>query len=1021
MAEDQGKKEEEKFEFDSAGEALGYISLDQARVLAMRTAGEAPGEYGRRFRNVTMAFEVVEDNETEDYYMVTLSVRPQSRFTGAPGQEQFFIEKEGIIAHRQVLSLPRPQGGRRFPVIPVAVGLVAVAILAVVGVVLAAGGDGGDGPSAGLVPTSTPTPTLIQVPASPTAVPLVLVATPVTTPTPIPTPTPVQTPGITPEPTLAIAPPPTATPTAVPIPTATPTPVPIPEATPRPTQEAPPSASVVRELGISDGVHYGTAAILGPFDLGSGTQFFSVAVPPFQGYFYGNTDFADPPVFFADVVGPPSACDMLNYPGYKGLLSPQEVRNAAALTFTTIDTVLFGTQKSECYQGMLVFRQGNQYGIIDPIEMDTDGTLHINWWLGEPDLVDFSVAPATIPTTTPTPTPTSTPIPTATPRATATPVTTLTPAPTPTPTPGINAAPDFEFTLFRGEEVLGTSISRLSDLRGKPVVLNFWGGLLPPSRAEMPELQAFYQEFEDQVSLLGIDIGAFVGLGSQQDAQNLLRELNITYPAGFTDDSSVVRRYEVLGLPTTVFITADGNIFRTWSGALNHDVLISVVQEMLQSATPTPFLLNISVDGDALAFDTSNFKVPAGAEVVLVFDNVSTINQHNWVLVKPGTKDDVAGRGVAAGPANSWIQAGDQDVIAHTSLLDPGTSGEVRFTAPPAGTYQFVCTFPGHNLTLFGDFVVTSSSATSGKTATVTVTPTEPVAVAIAPAPTVAPTPMVVTTGANIQDFTHQDLTLQTGTTVVWTNRDAVSHTTTARAGQWDSGTLRERESFSFTFTEAGVFSYFCAIHPSMTATVTVTPAQPVAVAPTPTPSLLTADGGTFKQYAQPPLMTIDPAASYTAIISTNKGDLTLELFASEAPFTVNNFVFLAREGFYDGVIFHRVIRDFMIQTGDPTGTGTGGPGYRFDDEPVTRSYSQGIVAMANSGPNTNGSQFFIVHGTDVSLSPTFTIFGQVILGMDTVDELANTPVGPSARGELSVPTETLRIQSIEINTNGLR
>ena len=113
MAEDQGKKEEEKFEFDSAGEALGYISLDQARILAMRTAREAPGAYGRRFRNVPMAFEVVEDNETEDHYMVTLSFRPQGQFTGTPGQEQFFIEKEGTVAHRQVLGLPLPEGGRR--------------------------------------------------------------------------------------------------------------------------------------------------------------------------------------------------------------------------------------------------------------------------------------------------------------------------------------------------------------------------------------------------------------------------------------------------------------------------------------------------------------------------------------------------------------------------------------------------------------------------------------------------------------------------------------------------------------------------------------------------------------------------------------------------------------------------------------------------------------------------------------------------------------------------------------------
>jgi len=117
--------------------------------------------------------------------------------------------------------------------------------------------------------------------------------------------------------------------------------------------------------------------------------------------------------------------------------------------------------------------------------------------------------------------------------------------------------------------------------------------------------------------------------------------------------------------------------------------------------------LKISVDGDALAFDTSNFEVSAGSEVVLIFDNVSTINKHNWVLVNSGAKDDVAARGTGAGPGNGWVQPDDPDVIAGTSLLDAGTSGEVRFTAPAAGTYQFVCTFPGHNLGMFGAFIVT--------------------------------------------------------------------------------------------------------------------------------------------------------------------------------------------------------------------------------------------------------------------------------------------------------------------------
>lgn len=184
----------------------------------------------------------------------------------------------------------------------------------------------------------------------------------------------------------------------------------------------------------------------------------------------------------------------------------------------------------------------------------------------------------------------------------------------------------------------------------------------------------------------------------------------------------------------------------------------------------------------------------------------------------------------------------------------------------------------------------------------------------------------------------------------------------------------------------------------------------------TPTPQVVQSPGGgTYNQYAQPPLMTINPNSNYTATLVTSLGDITIELFASEAPMTVNNFVFLAREGFYDGITFHRVIKDFMIQTGDPRGDGTGGPGYQFDDEPVNQSYTPGIVAMANSGPDTNGSQFFIVQGTNVNLQPDYTIFGQVTSGMATVDEIANTPVEPSPFGELSSPVEPVILESVEI------
>ncbi|MNJ57753.1 putative peptidyl-prolyl cis-trans isomerase [compost metagenome] len=164
--------------------------------------------------------------------------------------------------------------------------------------------------------------------------------------------------------------------------------------------------------------------------------------------------------------------------------------------------------------------------------------------------------------------------------------------------------------------------------------------------------------------------------------------------------------------------------------------------------------------------------------------------------------------------------------------------------------------------------------------------------------------------------------------------------------------------------------------------------------------------------------MEIDSNKSYTAEVTTNKGSFTIELFAKDAPKTVNNFVFLSRQGYYDNVIFHRIIESFMIQSGDPLGTGTGGPGYQFEDEVTNYQYEPGIVAMANAGPNTNGSQFFICTGADsVSLNnqPNYTIFGKVTEGMDIVQQIAATPVEGNAFGETSSPKETIQIKGIKI------
>ncbi|GIQ62925.1 hypothetical protein PACILC2_14930 [Paenibacillus cisolokensis] len=169
------------------------------------------------------------------------------------------------------------------------------------------------------------------------------------------------------------------------------------------------------------------------------------------------------------------------------------------------------------------------------------------------------------------------------------------------------------------------------------------------------------------------------------------------------------------------------------------------------------------------------------------------------------------------------------------------------------------------------------------------------------------------------------------------------------------------------------------------------------------------------------PDMTIDLNKTYKARFQTNKGEFTVKLFAEEAPTTVNNFVFLAREGFYDGLPFFRIIESYMIQTGDPDGTGTGGPGYTIPDELDTGfRYEPGIVAMANTGkPNTGGSQFFIGTGPDMenlNQMPNYTIFGKVESGMETVLELARTPVGWSDVYQAQTePLEEAKIEKVTI------
>ncbi len=163
------------------------------------------------------------------------------------------------------------------------------------------------------------------------------------------------------------------------------------------------------------------------------------------------------------------------------------------------------------------------------------------------------------------------------------------------------------------------------------------------------------------------------------------------------------------------------------------------------------------------------------------------------------------------------------------------------------------------------------------------------------------------------------------------------------------------------------------------------------------------------------PFKLVDENKKYQAVMETTEGTIVIELFADKTPVTVSNFVSLAKRGFYNGTSFHRVIKDFMIQGGDPKGDGTGGPGYRFADEPFEGEYIRGTVAMANAGPDTNGSQFFIMH-KDYPLPKNYIIFGRVVEGIEVVDTLANAEVSVNPNtGENSSPVSIERILKVSV------
>lgn len=171
----------------------------------------------------------------------------------------------------------------------------------------------------------------------------------------------------------------------------------------------------------------------------------------------------------------------------------------------------------------------------------------------------------------------------------------------------------------------------------------------------------------------------------------------------------------------------------------------------------------------------------------------------------------------------------------------------------------------------------------------------------------------------------------------------------------------------------------------------------------------------TDKNNVKPPTTKLDIIKTYKVKFETTEGDIVIKVNALDTTMASTNFVYLSKIGFYDGTIFHRVIKDFMIQGGDPLGNGTGSPGYTFNDEPFDGEYVRGTVAMANSGPNTNGSQFFIIHKDYTQLPKNYVIFGKVVEGMDTVDKIAESPVEDNGNGEISKPVTPITINKARV------
>ena len=736
MAENGGDKEDKFDAFTQEGETLGYISLEQARVLAMRHARDNADFYGPAYANINLVLEVVSEEEGEDYYDIRLSFRPAGRFRGDPGLEQFIIDKTGNIEIRQVLDEPtglrHPSRIRPRGILIAAVGVVIVGVIAVAAVLISSGGsDSGSsepgqatGPTANIAPQTLPTNTPITVPTVEPFSPAT-VRSPVVAPSPVP---------VNPQ-TVSLA---SVTQTLL-----------------REVANAAPGFSQDRVDELVSAVLSQPEAIgKTSFTLGEANQLVILARSKAQ----GTAAVREFTFQLACVERSLRPCELLA--GFAERVS-QRTNGRVQMPITSFTELGFDGPDAlkliaggkvllaEVWGGWVTEElpvadlpslwglfpdKETNLKVLDVIREElrrsvadrSNGVVILeNYYPGS---LFFSKKPLSNPGDFKG-------LKTRNHRAALGDL-----------LRGLGAEPrflafsDVYTALERGiidaavtvtpQAALGQRWYEVSKFLVGPVPAIEFSWLIMNREqwnALPQDVQAVIQEeaTRHQGESLRLATGDWLKQGIQDNIDNGMEYLvlspelhaafrkaavNTVLPAWVKrvggPNSPVVKFYNQQVAPIVgIEINPDGSASEIQPRVTFTPQRPSQARRPITGAPETTFL-GVGVVGDALRFDVDRFEVHAGSVVLMTLKNASSVNQHNWVLVRRGTKDQVAAAGVEAGPEFGWIPPDDDRVIAQIGLLEPGEGAEIRFVAPAVGRYQFVCTFPGHNITMFGDFNV---------------------------------------------------------------------------------------------------------------------------------------------------------------------------------------------------------------------------------------------------------------------------------------------------------------------------